>query len=383
MIRCLVTALLACLSALAHAGQDIPGAKDHPLFARYPQSVITEYKQQKSTVKFKVNVPGPAVEEVSVEGQATFFRYAHGKTPEPIPNLVTWHFGNQASSVKPENVYYRAPAPLQDDGGETTLKLVADGRLNWVKVEPQCCFGAEKKGYLLTIVEAPLPAAAAPAPAPARPANPPPKSTGGHDSRVFADKRVVALIAKVRATVPTGFTDASAKEVVTILLEDGRLDLAEYDLLDELTQPKIRAITIWASAGEETVMVGTQSGTVHKVLSEPLDNEARKLLGDSPTQANWAALVDRYEHSPSSAARTVTALQGLIAANWERSSMSDAYEAYSKMVTKLFDLSKALPAEKQKSARWLLNRACTQHDRLLKDQVPDFLYNWVKPSPNS
>ena len=76
-------------------------------------------------------------------------------------------------------------------------------------------------------------------------------------------------------------------------------------------------------------------------------------------------------------------MRSLVAARWEQSSISDAYEAYSDTVTQLFDLYKALPADKQRSVRWLLNMACTQHDKSLQDAVPDFLYNWVKPPLSS
>ncbi len=207
------------------------------------------------------------------------------------------------------------------------------------------------------------------------------KATGGNDSRAVADPRIHALIRQARSVAPNGFTVDSAKEVVAILLEDGKLDAGEFDLLDELTQGAIRAISIDQPGSKESTMVGTQSGTVQRVLCAPLDEQVRKLLAEPLVEANWAELVDRYEHSGSSAARVVSALQGLMAGKWEASSISDAYEAYAATVSKLFGYSKALPADKQKSARWLLHRACSQHDRQRNDAVPDFLYNWVKPTP--
>ncbi|MCX6367119.1 MAG: chitobiase/beta-hexosaminidase C-terminal domain-containing protein [Armatimonadetes bacterium] len=200
----------------------------------------------------------------------------------------------------------------------------------------------------------------------------------GNDSRAVADPRILALIRQTRATAPNGFTEASAKEVVGILLEDGKLDPVEYDLLDELTQPRIRAISLATPGSTETIIVGTQSGTVHKVLSAPLDDQVRKLLDAPLTQANWASLVERYVYSVSSAVRTVSLLQRLIAARWEASSISNAYEAYAETVGKLFEFSKALPIDKQKSGRLLLYQACKGHDGSRNDVVPDFLYNWVR-----
>ncbi|MFM7320404.1 MAG: hypothetical protein ACKO5K_02625 [Armatimonadota bacterium] len=207
------------------------------------------------------------------------------------------------------------------------------------------------------------------------------RATGGNNSRAVADPRVFAMIEDTHRTAPNGFTEASAKEIVAIVLEDGVLDPEEYDLLDELTQGKIRVINITAKGTNKTHLVGVQHGAVQRMLAAPLDEHVNKLLANPPTQASWAAFVDRYEYSGSSAARVVESLVRRIAAKWQDSNIGNAYGPYSDAVSALFGLCKALPAEKQTPARWLLNRACKQHDNARRDAVPDFLYSYVRPNP--
>lgn len=153
MIRYLAIALLALLPTFALAGEDIAGAKDHPLLARYPQSFITAYKQNTDFVTFKVTTDAGKTETTPVKGKTTVITYAFADNEAGSADMLS-HFEYKAGKTRLDRAYYRAGAYLANDPGEATFKFTAEGKTLWVKVEPQVAFGNDKSGYVLTIVEA-------------------------------------------------------------------------------------------------------------------------------------------------------------------------------------------------------------------------------------
>ena len=157
MIRsiAIAIALLALLPTLASAGEDIAGAKDHPLLTRYPQSFITAYKQGPDFVTFKVKTEDGKTETTPVKGKTTVITYAFEKKIALAGSApVMTHFRDKASNPRPDELYYRSGSYLAGDPGEATYKLMVDGKAVWIKVEPQDTFGSDKTGYVLTVVEA-------------------------------------------------------------------------------------------------------------------------------------------------------------------------------------------------------------------------------------
>lgn len=153
MLRYFAIALLALLPTLASAGEDIAGAKDHPLLTRYPESFITAYKQGPDFVTFKVATGDGKTETTPVKGQTTVITYElSDKTV--TPGRVLAQFEYQAVKQRMDLVYYRPLAIFENDGGEKTFTLTTNGKTIWIKVEQQWSLSADKNGYQLTIVEA-------------------------------------------------------------------------------------------------------------------------------------------------------------------------------------------------------------------------------------
>jgi hypothetical protein len=80
--------LLLCLtvSALALAGEDIGGSKDHPLLTRYPGAYITEYSKAYNATGYKVGA-GDNARTQAIEGDTTSIRYFHG-SPQTQPSAL-------------------------------------------------------------------------------------------------------------------------------------------------------------------------------------------------------------------------------------------------------------------------------------------------------
>lgn len=144
--------LLVCLAlpALAVAGDDVSGSKDHPLLTRYPGSYISEYSKGYNATDYKVGA-GDSAKAQSVEGDTTSLRYFYG-SPEtqPSPLQVMRNYQNAIKRIGGEVVYERLPT--DGDGGETTLKVQTGGKEVWVKVVPDI-YGAPTQDYLLVITE--------------------------------------------------------------------------------------------------------------------------------------------------------------------------------------------------------------------------------------
>jgi outer membrane protein OmpA-like peptidoglycan-associated protein len=151
MFRKLLTfTLLIVLMPRSGFCADIAGSKDHPLLARYPNSRIAEYKNNFDEVEFHIDFQG--VETKSpIEGQVTTIRYFYGNANEqPSPLQLIRNYQNAVNEIGGEIIYERKPA--ENDGGETTLKLVDKGREYWIKVIPDI-FSAPTQSYQLTILE--------------------------------------------------------------------------------------------------------------------------------------------------------------------------------------------------------------------------------------
>jgi outer membrane protein OmpA-like peptidoglycan-associated protein len=130
----------------------VKGSKDHPLLTRYPDSRITDYESNFNSVTFKTGKKADgAVEEQAIEGQTTVIRYFYA-SPEkqPSPLQIIRNYQNAVKAIKGEVVFERAPKDM--DPGETTLKVSANGKDVWIKVEPDI-WSAPTQSYVLSIVE--------------------------------------------------------------------------------------------------------------------------------------------------------------------------------------------------------------------------------------
>ncbi len=152
--RSIPSALLLIAASLtigvALAKEDVRGSRDHPMFSRYPDSYISEYRKSYDAVEFRVREGGKE-HRLRVEGDATIIRY-HYKSADrqPSPLQLIRNYQNAIKSIGGRVVYERLPSGT--DSGETTLKAVVDGKEVWVRVAPQI-FAAPTQAYILTIVE--------------------------------------------------------------------------------------------------------------------------------------------------------------------------------------------------------------------------------------
>jgi outer membrane protein OmpA-like peptidoglycan-associated protein len=142
---------MALAVTAAWAGEDIGGAKDHPLLTRYPDSFITEYTKNYNATEFQVGARGTPPKVQTVEGDTTTMRYFYD-SPEkqPSPLQLLRNYQNAVKQIGGAVVYERLPKDL--DAGETTLQVTTGGKDVWIKVLPDI-FSAPTQSYQLVITE--------------------------------------------------------------------------------------------------------------------------------------------------------------------------------------------------------------------------------------
>jgi OOP family OmpA-OmpF porin len=153
-VVCLWSApLLMAFAVVAWAGEDVAGAKDHPMLTRWPGSYITEYQHNYNSADFLVlNPAGGEPDKKAVEGDYTSLLYFY-ESPEtqPSPLQVIRNYQAAVKAIGGKVAYERLPS--EGDGGETTLNVTANGKDVWVKVVPGI-YSAPTQSYQLVIVEA-------------------------------------------------------------------------------------------------------------------------------------------------------------------------------------------------------------------------------------
>ena len=135
----------------AWGGEDVAGAKDHPLLTRYPDSFITEYTKNYDASEFQVGAKGTPPKQQTVEGDTTTLRYFYESVEkQPSPLQLIRNYQNAVKQIGGSVLYERLPK--EGDGGETTLQVTTGGKDVWIKVLPDI-FGAPTQSYQLVVTE--------------------------------------------------------------------------------------------------------------------------------------------------------------------------------------------------------------------------------------
>ena len=143
--------IMAFVATATWGGEDVAGAKDHPLLTRYPDSFITEYTKNYNATEYQVGAKGAAPKAETIEGDTTTLRYFYETAEkQPSPLQLIRNYQNAVKQIGGAVVYERMPKEL--DAGETTLKVTTGGKDVWIKVLPDI-FSAPTHSYQLVITE--------------------------------------------------------------------------------------------------------------------------------------------------------------------------------------------------------------------------------------
>lgn len=243
---------------------------------------------------------------------------------------------------------------------------------------------------ILLFASAPLAAAAdRPVSAPPTPAVPPaqapapsPPAWGVIDGKVAGlNSRAFMAFQAIKRRNPGALNEVDMRELATVIKADGKTDPAESDLLKELTQSQFRSITVTLEG---------DAPTAPKVISYPVSGNAKRVLEDllnppldlasawAGGQQGWNAIIAEYKKSPLHEAKVINFVAGRLGEQWNVSNQGNGYKPLRDVIGQRYGFSNSAGSDTN-AGRAILYKAMNQLDRGEKDQVPDFLYNWVRP----
>lgn len=203
------------------------------------------------------------------------------------------------------------------------------------------------------------------------------------DDRALAGEQVFAILQNVRADSRGTLNELEARQIADAIRADGKLDALEIDLIDELSASSIRAIRIAPEKGNgEPVILGTQSGPALRVFDELMTEHLTGLFGTDRTAQGWEALVRYSLTSQTAYKRCQNYLAPGALAAAKQSTVPNTYKPIREYVSGLYAHNNQLPQEEpalNDRGRWLIYMSVKLADIDMSDQLPDFLYSWIRP----
>ena len=191
-----------------------------------------------------------------------------------------------------------------------------------------------------------------------------------------------AALQTIKKRNPGSLTEKDANELATAIRQDGKIDAVETDLLAEMTQSQFRNIKVTPAGAPanstESVQTFPTLGNAKKVLLYALNPVPDLAAEWAKPDHGWKLLVADYKSSPEREAKVLAFVTGEMAKKWEASNTGNGYKPLRDEIAKIYGLSNAAGADSN-GGRMLLYRAMEGVDRNARDQVPNFLYNWVRP----
>lgn len=200
------------------------------------------------------------------------------------------------------------------------------------------------------------------------------------DFRAVASPQVFSIMASGSSSQ---LNEDQARQIAAIIMEDGRLDEAEIDLIDEIISDSVRAITIRPSSGDAEKVVGSQSGAAKRVFLALMEDHYQGLYEAPDPAKGWEALVRQSLISSSAYKRVQYFLAPKALAAGKESTVENTYKPIREYISALFARHNQLPDETQLQdrSRWLIYSSVSLADMNMSDQLPDFLYSWARPQP--
>lgn len=190
-----------------------------------------------------------------------------------------------------------------------------------------------------------------------------------------------AALSAIKQRIRNGpMQELDALELKGAIMRDGKIDDAERDLLEEMTQSQFRGITVTQAGSSTTrVIVYPTSGhakmALQNTLSPPLNLEAKWAQGT----AGWNEIVANYRKGAIEENRVVNFVAAKLGADWAASNMGNSYKPLRDRIAQLHGYS-GTPGADTTNGRVILYKAMKKLDAEQNDRVPDFLYNWTRPA---
>jgi len=190
----------------------------------------------------------------------------------------------------------------------------------------------------------------------------------------------LASLSRRHASTFVAPTQAESNALLALAKKDGKLDASEIDMLEELSSDVTRSMSIICS-DDPSLRVSLGPFTVFINTFNP-ELDALWLSVWNLGEEGWPTLAEAYgrEDLPRLRERITRVASAQVGKVAGQSSMSNRYQPLRDLLGERYGWNNAVAAEHQRGGRLLLFRATERVDRTNGDTMPNFLYDWTKPS---
>jgi hypothetical protein len=193
------------------------------------------------------------------------------------------------------------------------------------------------------------------------------------------NRNVFTALQKVKD--PNRMTESESKELRSAIMKDDKVDAAEADLLQELTQD---------GAGQVKISAQKTSDFQPSDLNFSKANGAAKATLETltkPTDLNqlWNGgvegkrkLLDVYSISPTTRNQVTQFVATKLKEAWNESSITNGYKPVRDLIGEAYATVDNADPKTFNNGRNLLYNSMKLVDRSANDSIPDFLYQWLK-----
>jgi hypothetical protein len=195
-------------------------------------------------------------------------------------------------------------------------------------------------------------------------------------------------LAEIRSRKLVVTDERVAPYLQAALLKDGKIDAAEADLLNELTQPRIRSINVsreGSASTEPTLTTGNTGGLAKKIYFDTLYPAEELAASLAKGESEWKALIGSARTYDGREAQITQMLAEKLAQPLKESSSANAYKPVAQAITQYYNWSVAAGPDPDTvmDGRILVYRAAYTADMKADNVMPDFLYSWLKNPPKA
>lgn len=217
---------------------------------------------------------------------------------------------------------------------------------------------------------------------PDRPPNVRPADAKNTDGRAVASPEVLAVISAAVSSPRRVLLGGDAVRIRDLVLADGKLDDAEFDLIDELSAHEIRAIRVSPASGRaEPFFTGTVSGDTLRVFEAMFEARYRANWDAKDPVKGWRELLREAMLSNGSHTRIRAFLGSITKPAAEGSTAANTYGPLRSFISAYSLRNEKLPLPERTLGRRLAYEAMVDTDNMYRGSVPDFIYSWLKNPP--
>lgn len=210
-----------------------------------------------------------------------------------------------------------------------------------------------------------------------------PKESFSSDGRATASEQIVTILATASNRRPnTLLTPEEANSIRLLILADGKLEESEFDLLDELAAPQIRAIstTSISRPGNQSIN-GTTLGQSKEILESVFYGYYSKQWQATDTYAGWAEIIKHGKFSEGAHDR-VRKFLGKMAFDAAKSGGDQVPNRPAiALLGQYLGRNEKLSYDDKVYGRRLIYEAFSDVDYYMNDALPNVLYEFLRNPP--